>query len=397
MCFISDNDARVEMVEAGKVLYDRGYVVSNDGNISVKLSEDRIIVTPTGVSKGAMDVADMVVMDLDGRVLSQGKLGPSSEVKMHLRVYREDPSVRAVVHAHPIYATSFAVAGIALDKPIMSEAVLQVGTVPVAHYAKPGTTDVPDSIAPYVREGAAVLLANHGALTWGSSLEEALSRMEVVENYAHVTSTVMSLGSCRTLSVDQVRGLGELREAMGLSNIRLPKGGNKVLNAEDVVPDTHSACDPDTPLRRGLIRIDCDYRDRTEALLDMASRFVECGAAKRTYPDAIIARERVYPTGLPAQAFDIAISHCDSDQVNEDAIGVAVLKRPVEFEMMGGMSAEPLNVRVIFMLAIRDPKAQVPTLQKMMAVLQNKALLESVRDATSADEVYDLLNPALAG
>ena len=145
MEFDSEENARIAIVEAGKVLYDQGYVVSNDGNISVKVSENTIVVTPTGVSKGSMSVSDMVVMDLDGNVLSQGTRGPSSEVKMHLRVYREDPKVNAVVHAHPIYATSFAVAGIALDKPIMSEAVLQVGAVPVAHYAKPGTHDVPDS------------------------------------------------------------------------------------------------------------------------------------------------------------------------------------------------------------------------------------------------------------
>ena len=121
MGYTTEKDARLTIVEAGKVLYDQGYVVSNDGNISVRISEDCIVVTPRGVSKGSMNVDDMVVMDLDGNVISQGLRGPSSEVKMHLRVYREDSSVNAVVHAHPIYATSFAIAGIALDQPIMSK------------------------------------------------------------------------------------------------------------------------------------------------------------------------------------------------------------------------------------------------------------------------------------
>jgi len=394
--FDSEENARIAIVEAGKVLYGQGYVVSNDGNISVKVSENTIVVTPTGVSKGSMSVSDMVVMDLDGNVLSQGTRGPSSEVKMHLRVYREDPKVNAVVHAHPIYATSFAVAGIALDKPIMSEAVLQVGAVPVAHYAKPGTHDVPDSIAPYVNGGAAVLLANHGALTWGTTLEEALARMEVVENYAKVTATVASLGSCRPLSDDQVQGLADLREGMGLSPIRLPRGVDVPCNDEDVVPDTVIKEGGHSLLRRDLVRVHRSYPDRTTALTEMAQLFVDCGSAKPTYPQAIVDREKVYPTGLPAEAFDIAISHCDADQVNEAAIGVTVLDEPVEFEMMGGMGVEPLHVRVIFMLAIKDPKAQVPTLQKMMAVLQNKELLEAIRDAETADEVYRLLDPQLA-
>lgn len=395
MEYATEIDARLAIVEAGKVLYDQGYVVSNDGNISIRISDDRIVVTPTGVSKGSMNADDMVVMDLDGNVLSRGMRGPSSEVKMHLRVYRDDPSAGAVVHAHPIYATSFAIAGIALDQPIMSEAILQVGSVPVAHYAEPGTEEVPESIAPYIKNGAAVLLANHGALTWGSDLEQALSRMEVVENYARVTATVSGLGSCRPLSVSQVRGLGALRERMGLTPIKLPAGGESVLNGSDVVPRVNPE-EKTSPLRRDLVRVHCSYANRTEALLDMAKLFVNCGASKPSYPEAIIAREKVYPTGIPAQAFDIAISHCDSDQVNESAIGVTVLDEPIEFEMMGGMSPDPLHVRVIFMLAIKDPKAQVPTLQKMMAVLQNKQLLENIRDASSADEVYELLAPELA-
>lgn len=236
MGLMNEAQARQAIVDAGTVLYKQGYVVSNDGNISVRISPDTIVVTPTGVSKGDMNPDMMVVMDLDGNVISKGLRGPSSEVKMHLRVYRENPDVTAVVHAHPIYATSFAIAGVPLDKPILSEAMLQVGVVPVAHYAKPGTTDVPDSIAPFVKDYAAVMLSNHGALTWGSDLEQALARMEVVENYAKVTLVVNQIGSERGLSQDQVDGLADIRQNMGLSPIVMPKGNAEVINGTDVIP-----------------------------------------------------------------------------------------------------------------------------------------------------------------
>ena len=236
MGLMNEVQARQAIVDAGTVLYKQGYVVSNDGNISVRISPDTIVVTPTGVSKGDMNPDMMVVMDLDGNVISKGLRGPSSEVKMHLRVYRENPDVTAVVHAHPIYATSFAIAGVPLDKPILSEAMLQVGVVPVAHYAKPGTTDVPDSIAPFVKDYAAVMLSNHGVLTWGSDLEQALARMEVVENYAKVTLVVNQIGSERGLSQDQVDGLAGIGQNMGLSPIVMPKGNAEVINGTDVIP-----------------------------------------------------------------------------------------------------------------------------------------------------------------
>lgn len=236
MGLMNEVQARQAIVDAGTVLYKQGYVVSNDGNISVRISPDTIVVTPTGVSKGDMNPDMMVVMDLDGNVISKGLRGPSSEVKMHLRVYRENPDVTAVVHAHPIYATSFAIAGVPLDKPILSEAMLQVGVVPVAHYAKPGTTDVPDSIAPFVKDYAAVMLSNHGVLTWGSDLEQALARMEVVENYAKVTLVVNQIGSERGLSQDQVDGLADIHQNMGLSPIVMPKGNAEVINGTDVIP-----------------------------------------------------------------------------------------------------------------------------------------------------------------
>ena len=160
----TDREAKTLLLEAGRRLYERGFVASNDGNMSVLVSAGTLWTTPTGVSKGFMTEDMLVKTDLAGTVL-EGTRKPSSELKMHLRVYQENPDLRAAVHAHPPAATSFAIAGLPLDRPILPEAIVQLGTVPVAPYAEPGTQAVPDSIAPFCRDYGGVLLANHGALT----------------------------------------------------------------------------------------------------------------------------------------------------------------------------------------------------------------------------------------
>jgi len=179
-----------QIVFYGKRLYDRGFAAANDGNLSVRLSEDTILCTPTGVSKGTMTPDILVRMKLDGTVLSSGGLPPSSEAKMHLRVYRENPAVMAVVHVHPPVAQSFAAAGIPLDMPLLTESIVSLGPVPVAPFALPSTEEVPDSIAPFCKTHKAVLLSNHGPLTWGADLQEACFRMEVLEQLATVTLNV---------------------------------------------------------------------------------------------------------------------------------------------------------------------------------------------------------------
>ena len=162
--YMSDFEAKNAIIDIGKRMYARGFVAANDGNISCKVGPNAIWATPTGVSKGFMKPEMLVKLDLTGKVL-QGSARPSSEIKMHLRVYEENPNVMAVTHAHPPIATAFAVAGIGLEKPILTEGVTTLGVVPVAKYATPGTQEVPDSIAPFVNSYNAVLLSNHGALT----------------------------------------------------------------------------------------------------------------------------------------------------------------------------------------------------------------------------------------
>lgn len=231
----TDKQAKEQIVEIGKQMYQQGYVVTNDGNITVKVSPTELWVTPTGVSKGSMTPDMMVKMDLDGNILA-GSCRPSSEVKMHLRVFRENPDVRGVVHAHPVNATSFACAGIPLDAPILMEAIMQLGTVPVVHYAKPGTYDVPDGIAPYCRDYNAVLLANHGVLTWGGSLLQAYHRMEVVETYARVILNTLSLKKQWRFSESQVADLDDARRKAGFLTGKLPQGVEKAENMQDVLP-----------------------------------------------------------------------------------------------------------------------------------------------------------------
>ena len=233
--YLSDYEAKKQIIEIGKRMYDKGFVASNDGNISCKVGPNIIWTTPTGVSKGFMTPDMLVKMNFDGKVL-MGKLKPSSEVKMHLRVYNENPDVMAVTHAHPPVATSFAIAGISLDRAILPEAVVNLGSVPIAHYATPGSQDVPDSIAPYCKSHNAVLLANHGALSWGKDLTEAYHRLESLEYYATVLMyTGRIIGRANELSCSQVNELIDIRGKLGITSGGTPPCSLKETNTSDVV------------------------------------------------------------------------------------------------------------------------------------------------------------------
>ena len=198
----SDAQAKAEILDAGRKIYQRGLVAANDGNLSVRVGDNALWVTPTGVSKGAM-TEDMLVK-------------PSSETKMHLRIYQENPAVRAVVHAHPPAATAFAAAGLPLDRPVLQEAVVQLGTVPVAPFALPGSQAVADSVAPYCQAYRALLLEYHGAVTWGTSMEQAHYRLECLEQLATVTLHLRTLGIHRTMPESLVKALEGLRPAWGI-------------------------------------------------------------------------------------------------------------------------------------------------------------------------------------
>lgn len=213
----SELEIKQEMCEIGRRVYNRGMVAANDGNFSVKLNEDEYLCTPTGVSKGFMTPEYICKVNAKGEVLEANEgFRPSSEVKMHMRVYQERPDVGAVVHAHPMYATTFAIAGIPLMEPIMPEAVIFLGGVPLAKYGTPSTMEIPDAVSEFLQDYDAVLLENHGALTYSDTLMNAYHRMESVEFYARLMYQAKMLGGPQVLSQDRVEELYEIRRNMGL-------------------------------------------------------------------------------------------------------------------------------------------------------------------------------------
>jgi L-fuculose-phosphate aldolase len=249
--FPTDYEAKRMILDIGRRMYAKNFVAANDGNISCKVDHDIIWTTPTGVSKGFMDEDMPVKLRLDGTVLA-GSLKPSSEVKMHIRIYTENPEVMGVTHAHPPVCTSFAIAGIGLDKAIYPEALVNLGTVPCIHYETPGTQGIPDSVAPYCRDYNAVLLGNHGALSWGKSLTEAFYRLESMEHYATVLMyTGNIIGKANVLSCDQVQELLDIREKMGITAGGVPPCAAKPTNLRDVVAP-HSVMEAPAEARKEI-------------------------------------------------------------------------------------------------------------------------------------------------
>lgn len=201
---------RQDLARFGKMLHDQGFVAATDGNLSVRLDNGRVLVTPTGFSKGMMRPEDMVVVDVHGKKLS-GFYNPSSEITMHLTIYRMRPDVGAIVHAHPCTATGFASAGIALDEPLCSEIVITLGAVPLAPYATTGTNELSDSLRPFIPFHDAILMANHGVVAYGEDLCRAYMRMEAVEHYAKIVLACRQLGSARSLDSRELEKLVEVR------------------------------------------------------------------------------------------------------------------------------------------------------------------------------------------
>ena len=214
--------ARRDIVEAGRRLYMRGYACANDGNLSARISENLIIATPSGVSKGFMTEDMLLRLDLDGNVVggslgggSGGSLGgglkPSSEIKLHLAIYRQSDRLRAVCHAHPPVSSAYAAAGVPLDKPFLQETVVSLGIIPVAGYAAPGSQELALGAAAYCLDYHGALLEHHGAVTWGDSVMQALFRMESLEYAATIAMYSKMLGFTRVIDKEKIDELIALR------------------------------------------------------------------------------------------------------------------------------------------------------------------------------------------
>jgi L-fuculose-phosphate aldolase len=211
----SESPLRADIVEVGRRMYARGYTASNDGNISVRLGPDRLLMTPKSVSKGFMTPDMMCITDLEGRKL-HGDRDPSSEMLMHLEVYRQRPDVQAVVHAHPPTATGFAVAGIPLDRAVLAEVLTTLGSIPIAAYATPSTKELPEAVRKYIKAHDGMLLANHGALTVGADVYSAYFKMETIEHFAKISLVARLLGREHLISREEVMRLQELRGSYGI-------------------------------------------------------------------------------------------------------------------------------------------------------------------------------------
>ena len=211
----TESEHRRDIVEVGRRIWLRGFVASNDGNISIRMSENEVLCTPTGVSKGFLTPDMLTVVDLNGQQL-RGELRMSSEVKLHLRIYQLRSDVQSVVHAHPPTCTGFAVAGLPLERCTLPEIVLSLGSIPLAPYRTPSTEELAESIVGPLSQGDAVLMANHGAVTVGRDVYSAYHKMESMELYAQISLVARQLGRENTLTQEQVASLMQIRERLGV-------------------------------------------------------------------------------------------------------------------------------------------------------------------------------------
>lgn len=228
-----DREHAKQIVEIGKMIYRHDWVSATDGNLSMRLDKRRILATPSGIPKGFMNEDQMVIVDMDGNVL-EGNSKPSSELKMHLYVYKERPDVLAVIHAHPPITIACTIAGVSLARCVLPEVVVQYGGIPTAEYATPSTDEVPQSISKLVKKTDLLVLERHGTLTLGKTLMDAFLKLEKIEHTAQVTLAARQLGQVRTLNPEQVNKLKQLRKAdkQGLFEVECVncgacgKGGN---------------------------------------------------------------------------------------------------------------------------------------------------------------------------
>jgi len=259
----TEQQYRQDILDVGKLIYHKGWVAANDGNISVRMDAGRILCTCTGVSKGMMTPDDLIVCDLEGNKIA-GDRERTTEIAMHLTIYRMRPDVSAVVHAHPPVATGFAVAGRPLDLAVLPEVIVSLGCVPLAGYGLPGTPALTEGMLPYLPNYDAILLGNHGSVCYGEDVYKAFFKMEMVEHCARVTLVAELLGGPKVLPRQEVRKLFEARERYGVKSRNSMEPGRPVV-AEDRAAEDRAAEDP-APERLNLTR------DELIALVEEALR-----------------------------------------------------------------------------------------------------------------------------
>jgi L-fuculose-phosphate aldolase len=211
----TEREIREDIIKIGRLIYDKGWVAANDGNITVRMDQDRLMATPTGVSKGMMEPDDLIVCDMQGNKI-HGRKERTSEIAMHLKVYELRPDIRSVVHAHPVAATGYAAAGKPLNLALLPEVIISLGCVPLADYGLPGTPALIEPLVPLIPKYDAILMGNHGVVSYGEDVYKAFFRMETVEHYAKISVVTELLGGPQVLPETEVRKLLESRTRYGV-------------------------------------------------------------------------------------------------------------------------------------------------------------------------------------
>ena len=231
----SERELRQDIVDIGRLVYQKGWVAANDGNITIRLSPDRILATPTGISKGMMHVDDLIIVDKQGSKL-EGRRECTSEIFMHCTVYNMRPDIHSVLHAHPPVATGFATAGRPLDQALLPEVIIGLGCVPLAAYGLPGTPALTEPMLPYIPKYDAIMMGNHGAVCYGEDVYKAFFKMETVEHFARIALVAELLGGANVLPKTEVDKLLDSRSRYGIKSRAGAEPGCPVV-AEDLGPD----------------------------------------------------------------------------------------------------------------------------------------------------------------
>lgn len=270
--------ARREIVRVGKLMYERSLVVSSDGNVSVRLDDGRILATPTQVCKGRMTEDGLAIVDIDGKPLNDRRV--SSEIKMHLLIYREREDVKAVCHAHPPHGTAFAVAGFSIDQPILSEVILALGCVPLTDYGTPSTEELTNAMRPFVKHHNALLMANHGAVAYGKDVWQAFDRMETLEHTAKITILARLLGRPQHLPPDAIEKLVQIREKAGYLDVNARCQSCGYLHDSQIVcplDERAPAVDSQSKNARDVVSTNGKISLTREELLELLSQAAQLG------------------------------------------------------------------------------------------------------------------------
>ncbi len=235
---------RERLCEIGRRVWQRGFVAANDGNFSQRIAPGRILATPTMLSKGFMRPEDLAVIDEEGRQIA-GERRVTSEIKLHLEIYRHRPEAQAVVHVHPPHATAFAVVQQPVPKCVLSEVELFAGEIPIVPYATPGSEELSEAARPYMRDYQALILANHGAVTIGRDIDDAYFLMETLEQYCRVLTIARQIGPVRQIEEARVGELLKIKQRLGIPDRRLRDGGN---SGEAGVPSAECSTPSPAPL-----------------------------------------------------------------------------------------------------------------------------------------------------